>query len=134
MAGLGNLRTGSYVDRAMLRSFLRRSRLAVLLLLFGVGLAGHALANAAPGWQMHGPMHSAATSSGTMCPGCGDDQHGMMAGTCAISSCWTAPALPAQGPTPQSQSDVAFGTSSEAILAGIATSPDPHPPRSLLHA
>ena len=115
-------------------SFLRRSRIAVLLLAFGLGLAGTALANAALASQMEAPMHG-ITTGGTMCPGCGtDEQNGMMAGSCSVTSCWTAPALPAQGATPQPHSRVAFTPSAEVILTGIATGPEPHPPRSFLHA
>ena len=131
--GLGNLRAASYVDQAMLRSFLRRSRVAVLLLLFGLGMAGTALANAALGSQMEGPMHG-VTSGGSMCPGCGaDEQRGMMTGSCSVTSCWTAPALPAQSAAPQPHSRVAFNPPAEAILSGFAAGPDPHPPRFFLH-
>ena len=132
--GLGNLRSGSYVCEAMLRYFLRRSRIAVLLLVFGLGMAGNALSNAVLASQMQGPRHG-VTSGGTMCPSCdADEQHGMIAGNCSVTSCWTAPALPAQGMAPHSHPGIVFTPSAEVILTGIATGPEPHPPRSFLHA
>jgi hypothetical protein len=128
--GLGNLCAEPYVDQAMLRCFLRRSRIAVLLLVFGLGVAGGVLSNAVLAAQMQGPLHG-VTSGGTMCPDCdADQQHAMMAGGCTVTSCWTAPALPAQGVASHPRSRVAFTLPAEAILTGIETSPDPHPPRS----
>jgi hypothetical protein len=117
----------------MLRFFLRRSRIAVLLLAFGLGLAGNALSTAVLASEMQEPMHG-VTSGGTMCPGCdADQQHGMMAGGCTVTSCWTAPALPAQGTAPQPRLPIVVTPSPEAILTGIATGPEPHPPRFFLH-
>ena len=119
----------------MLRSFLRRSRVIALLLAFGLGLAGNLAWNAALASQMQAPMQHDPTTGGTMCPGCaGDSQQGMMGASCSPTACWTAPALPAQGTAPQPWPPIAFTPSVSAILTGIPTGPDPHPPRPSLHA
>lgn len=53
--------------------------------------------------------------------------------SCGAIGCWTAPALPAQTATLQPSQQVAFGLVPDVVIAGLATTPDPHPPRSILH-
>jgi len=115
----------------MLGSFVSRFRVLMLFLAFALGMAGQIASTAAMAAEMQ-PVASVGMASDDPCPGCPGDQGGMMT-SCSIVGCWTAPALPAQsatlGPSPQ----VAFLVPSDVVIAGIATAPDPHPPRPILH-
>jgi len=116
----------------MLGSFVSRFRVLMLLLAFALGMAGQIVSTAAMAAQMQ-PVTSVGMASDDPCPGCPGDQHGGMMTSCSVIGCWTAPALPVQsatlGPSPQ----VAFVVPSDVVIAGIGTSPDPHPPRAILH-
>jgi len=118
----------------MLGSVISRFRVAMLLSAFALGLAGQILSNAA----MAAPMQPAARpsmTSGALCPDCtGDQQHRGMAAGCVAAPCWPVPALPAHSTIPEPLPRVAFAASPDVIAAGIASAPDPHPPRFFLPA
>lgn len=104
----------------------------MLLLAFGLGLAGQIVSSAAMAAQLHAAA-SPGLATAMDCPGCPSDQDGAMMGSCGVAACWTIPALPAQGGTPEQPPAIVFLPSVELIMAGIATAPEPHPPRSFLH-
>jgi hypothetical protein len=111
----------------MLGSFASRFRVFMLLLAFGLGLAGQVTSSAAMAAQMQGPTQ-AGINTGALCPGCDADmQHGGMAPSCMVTSCWTIPALPPQSTALEPRP-------ADAIVTGIASAPDPHPPRTFLHS
>ena len=116
----------------MLGSFVSQFRVLMLLLAFALGVAGQVASTAAMAAQMQ-PVTSVGMASDDLCPGCPGDQHGGMMTSCSVVGCWTTPALTAQsatfGPSPQ----VAFVVPSDIVIAGIATAPDPHPPRPIPH-
>ena len=117
----------------MLGSFISRFRVLMLLLAFGLGLAGQITSSAVMAAQMQ-PMASLGMASDNACPGCPDDQQGGMTASCSVVGCWTAPALPVQSATPERLPQVAFAVSADVVIAGITTAPDPHPPRPILHS
>ena len=118
----------------MLNSFVSRFRVLILLLAFGLGLAGQISSSAAMAAQMQGPAQ-AGIGTGAVCPGCGTDmEHGGLARSCMASSCWTIPALPAQSTSLEPGPAAVFPASSDTIITGITSAPDPHPPRVFLHS
>jgi hypothetical protein len=118
----------------MLGSFVSRFRVLMLLLAFGLGLAGQIGSSAAMAAQMQGPAQ-AGISSGAVCPGCDMDMHhGGVAANCMLSSCSNTPALPAQSTGLEPLPAAVFPASTDAIVTGITSAPDPHPPRVLLHS
>lgn len=104
----------------------------MLLLAFGLGLAGQVTSTAAMAAQMQS-VAGPGIASDHPCPKCPGDQHGGMAIGCSAVACWTAPALAAQSTITESVPPVAFTASPDVMIVGIATAPDPHPPRLLLH-
>ena len=117
----------------MLGSFVSRFRVLMLLLAFALGLAGQVASTAAMAAQMQPMTSEGMMTSDHPCPACPSEQPGGMMPTCAAIGCWTVPALPAQSAAPQPSREVAFGVLPDVVMAGIATAPDPHPPRSVLH-
>lgn len=118
----------------MLGSFVSRFRVFILVLAFGLGLAGQVASSAVMAAQTQGPAQ-AGISTGALCPGCDSDmQHGGLAPSCMATSCWTIPALPAQSTALEPHAAAVFPVSADAIVTGIASAPDPHPPRALLHS
>jgi hypothetical protein len=118
----------------MLGSFVNRFRVLMLLLAFGLGLAGQVTSSAAMAAQMQAPART-GIGAGTLCPGCDTDmQDGGPAPSCMVTSCWTIPALPPQGTTLEPRPGVVFPASAEVIVTGITSAPDPHPPRAFLHS
>jgi hypothetical protein len=118
----------------MLGLSVSRFRALMLLLAFGLGLAGEVASTAAMAAQMQGPAQ-AGISTGALCLGCDSDmQHGGLAPSCMATSCWTVPALPAQSASLEPQPPAVFPASADAIVTGIASAPDPHPPRAFLHS
>ena len=115
----------------MLGSLTNRFRVAVLLLAFAVALAGQGVANAAMMASMQ-PVTKVGIGADHPCSGCLGDQHGGMTAGCSAVGCWAAPVLPAQSTTPEPLAQVAFAVPPDVVIAGIATAPDPHPPRSSL--
>jgi hypothetical protein len=106
----------------------------MLLLAFGLGLAGQLASSAAMAAQMQDPAQT-GISTGTLCPGCdGDMQHGCLAANCIVPSCWTVPALPPQDTALESQLAPIFPATTDAIVESLASAPDPHPPRVFLHS
>ena len=117
----------------MLGSFVSRSRVLMLLLAFALGLAGQVVSNAAMAAQMQDPA-PADVGAGSPCPDCDTDmQHGSLP-SCMTMSCWTIPALPPQSTTFEPRPAAVFPTSADAIVTGIASAPDPRPPRAFLHS
>ena len=117
----------------MLGLVVRRFRVLMLLLAVGLGLASQVVSNAAMAAQMQGPVQ-ACLGAGTLCPGCDADmQHGSLP-SCMTASCWTIPALPPQSTALEPRPAAVFPTSADAIVAGIASAPDPRPPRAFLHS
>lgn len=116
----------------MFGSVISRFRVLMLLLAFGLGLAGQIVSSAAMAAQMQAAAN-AGMATGMDCPGCPSDQTGGMAAGCTVAACWTIPALPAQGGAAERPAQAVFMASAELIIAGIATAPEPHPPRSFLH-
>ncbi len=105
-----------------------RFRVLMLLLAFGLGLTGQVTSSAAMGAQMQGP---AQAGTGALCPGCDADmQPGGMAPSCMATSCWTIPALPPQSMTLEPRPAAVYPISADAIVTGITSAPDPHPPRA----
>ena len=114
-------------------SVISRFRALMLLLAFGLGLAGQIVSSAAMAAQMQAAAHP-GTATGMNCPACPGDQGGGIAASCTIAVCWTIPALPAQGGAAERPPQAVFVRSVELTVAGIATAPDPYPPRSFPHA
>jgi hypothetical protein len=118
----------------MLGSFVSRFRVLILLLAFGLGLAGQVMSSAAMAALMQRPAQ-ADIDTGAVCPGCGTDmQPGGLAPSCMASPCWTIPALPAQCTSLEPGPAAVFPASADAIVTGITAAPDPHPPRAFLHS
>ena len=117
----------------MLGLLISRFRVVMLLLAFGAGMAGGILSDAAMGSQMQDPMQS-APSTGHPCPACPAGQNtGMMPGCTSMATCWTVPALPAaQEAGVQVPPEMTFAATAGIGIAGIASAPDPRPPRSFL--
>ena len=117
----------------MLGLFVSRSHILMLLLAFALGLAGQVVSNAAMAAQMQGSGQAGA-STGSPCPDCDADMlHGSLP-SCMTMSCWTIPALPPQSTTLGPRLAAVFPTSADVIVTGMASAPDPHPPRALLHS
>ena len=123
----------SYVDRVMLGFLTTRFRFVILLLAFALGLAGQVASNGAMAAPMQAAMDS-GMATGMNCPGCPSDHDSGMTDSCSVAACWSIPALPAQSATARSRSQTVFIRSGEPIITGIATAPDPYPPRSFLQA
>ncbi len=117
----------------MLGSVINRFRVLVVLLAFGLGFTGQVLSGVAMAGQMQAGAAPGITTD-AVCPGCPSDQQGGMNAGCTSAACRTVPALPVQSKIPELQPRVLFTPSAEAIIAGIAIAPDPHPPRPFLHA
>jgi hypothetical protein len=117
----------------MLGSLINRFRVVLLFLALGMVLAGQGVANGAAMENMQ-QVASPGMVSDSPCPGCPGDQHGGMASACCILGCWTAAALPAHSTPPEPMPRVAFAIRPDVVIAGIATAPDPYPPRSRLPA
>jgi hypothetical protein len=108
-----------------------RLRFVMLILAFALGLGGPAVSHG----TMAAPMQTALASgmaTGMDCPNCPDNHKGGMTASCSVTACWTIPALPAQSATVDRQLQAVFTRSGAPIITGIATAPDPHPPRSFL--
>ena len=117
----------------MLNSFVSRFRVLMLLLAFGLGLAGQVVSNAAMAAQMQDPAQ-ADVGAGSPCPDCDADmQHGSLP-SCMTMSCWTIPALPPQSTVLEPPPSVAFPASADSNVTGIRSAPDPHPPRAFLRS
>ena len=110
-----------------------RFRVVMLLLALGLGLAGQIASSAAMAAQMQAAPNP-GSATGMDCPGCASDQTGGIAATCTVAACWIIPALPAHSGTAEPPPQTVFMPSVELIVAGIATAPEPHPPRPFLHA
>ena len=104
----------------------------MLLLAFALGMAGQVASTAAMAAEMQ-PVTSVGMASDDPCPACPRDPHGGMMASCRVVGCLSAPALPAQSATLDPVPLVAFAVPSDIVIAGIATAPDPHPPRPILH-
>jgi len=116
----------------MLASVISRYRILLLLLAFGLGVAGHVSSGVTMAAQMQAAAAPGITSDAA-CPGCPSDQPGTMNAGCTVAACSAMPALPAQGRITEPQARALFTPSPEVIIAGIAIAPDPHPPRPFLH-
>lgn len=116
----------------MLVPVITRFRVVMLLLAFGLGLAGQIASSAAMAAQMQ-VAPTAGMATGMDCPGCPSDQTGGMPASCTVAACWTIPALPAQVGAAERLHQAVFMPSAGLIIAGIATAPEPHPPRPFLH-
>lgn len=118
----------------MLGSVLNRFRIALLLMAFSLGLAAQVISGVAMAGQMQSPSNPGMTA-GTMCPGCATDQeHGGMSAGCTVAACWMVPGLPAQSTIPAPPPRMTFITGADITVAGIASAPDPYPPRFSLHS
>jgi hypothetical protein len=114
--------------------FVRRFRVFMLLLAFCLGLGVQVASSAAMAAQMQGPAQ-AGISSGAVCPGCDADmQHSGLAPSCTLGSCSTIPALPAQSTVFEPLPRAVFPATADAMVTGITSAPDPHPPRVSLHS
>jgi len=114
--------------------FVSRFRVFILLLAFGLGLGVQVASSAAMAAQMQAPAQ-AGSSSGAVCPGCDMDMHyGGLARNCMLSSCSNTPALPAQSAGLEPLLAAVFPAAADAIVIGITSAPDPHPPRVPLHS
>ena len=117
----------------MLGSIAGRFRVPILLLAFGLGLAAQAMSNVAMAAPIQEPAQ-AGIRSGALCPGCDSNmQRGGLAPSCMATSCCTIPALPTQSMALEPHAEAAFPISADVSAAGIASAPDPHPPRAFLH-
>jgi hypothetical protein len=117
----------------MLGFYVSRFRVLILILAFGLGLAGPVVSSAAMAAQMQGPAQ-AGVGAGSPCPDCDADmQHGLLP-SCMTMSCWTIPALPPQSTTLEPRRAAVFPASADTIVTGIRSAPDPRPPRAFLHS
>jgi len=117
----------------MFGSGITRFRIVVLLLAFGLGLAGQIVSGVAIAAQMQAAANP-GIGAAMVCPGCPSDQAGGTAASCTVAACWTIPALPAQGGAAERLPQTVFIPTADVVFAGIATAPEPPPPRPILHA
>lgn len=114
----------------MLGSFASRFRVLMLLLAFTLGMAGQFVSTTVMA-QMHPASHGLLSEH--PCPGCPRGQDSGLMANCSAVSCWTIPALPAQSALADCSQPAAFDLLPDLTIAGIATRPEPHPPRFLFH-
>jgi hypothetical protein len=114
-------------------SFVSRFRVLVLLLAFGLGMAGQVASAAVMAMQMQ-PATSAGIASEHHCSAYPGDQDGGLMAYCSAVGCWTAPALPVRSVTGAALRHITFSLGREVVLVGIVNPPDPHPPRLIFHA
>ena len=116
-------------------SGLIRRRALLLLVAFFFSLAGQAVAGAAMASQMTAPAPVSVTAP-DMCPGCGGDNHVPTMLGCAMPFCASMPAMPAQSASSfdEPPADPDFVAAPYEIPPGVISTPDPHPPKSFLHA
>ena len=117
----------------MLGSFIGRFRVAMLLLAFGVGVAGQAVSNMAAAAEIKAPLQL-GVSAATLCPGCPDPLHGMAPGCAMMATCWSIPALLVQSSLMLPRMLAIYPVPLAAVITGIRAGPDPHPPRPPLHS
>ena len=117
----------------MLASVISRYRILLLLLAFGLGVAGHVSSGVTMAAQMQAAAAPGITSDAA-CPGCPSNQQGGMNAGCTSAACRTVPALPVQSKVPELMARGVFTSSAVVIIAGLAIAPEPHPPRPSLHA
>lgn len=117
----------------MLGFLTTRFRFVMLLLAFALGLAGQIGSHGATAAPMQTAMAS-GMASGMDCPACPGDHNGAMTDACSVIACWSIPGLPVQIATVARRLQTVFTRSGEPIITGIATAPDPHPPRTFLQA
>jgi hypothetical protein len=118
----------------MLKPVISRVRVLAMLLAFGLGIACQVLSGVAMAAQMQAAP-APGIAGAAICPGCPSGQRdGMAAAGCTVVACWTVAVLPAQGEFTEPRPPVVFRPSDAVILAGIATAPEPHPPRPFLSA
>jgi|SRR5579859_6363029 len=111
----------------MLGSLVSRFRVVAVVLAFGIGGLGPFASNVAMAAQMQPAIGGMASHH--PCPACPGDQHSGITPMCGSIGCWVNAALPAYGAPVDLAHRVVFAASRDAVAAGIATPPDPHPPR-----
>jgi len=115
-----------------------RLRAILLLVAFGLSLAGQAFAA-----TVVADRYAAATAKPTMammikgaggisrCPACDQANTTGMVPNCAVGICWGMVAVPAQAARVERAKSVVFALPPGTFPHGIAVRPEPHPPRSL---
>jgi hypothetical protein len=116
----------------MLDSLVSRFRVLTVILAFGFGLLGPVASNLAMAAQMQ--PASGGMASDHPCPACPNDQHSGITPMCSAVGCWLAPALPAHNAPAEPMQRTAFAIPPDVLITGIATAPDPYPPRLPSHA
>lgn len=121
---------------AMVGSRFGRFRAILLLVAFGLSIAGQAFAATVVVDQS-----AAARAKPTMmindvggmphCPGCDQANNTGMVPSCAVGICWGLVAVPAQAVHVDFVKSVVFAQPPYTLPHGIAVRPEPHPPRSL---
>ena len=113
-----------------------RLRAILLLVAFGLSIAGQALAATAVVDQSaearaQPTMMINDTGGISHCPGCDRANNAATVPNCAAGICWSLVAVPAQVVRVEILKAVAFALPSDTSPHGIAVRPEPHPPRSL---
>ncbi|MDE2167754.1 MAG: hypothetical protein KGJ66_15620 [Alphaproteobacteria bacterium] len=111
-------------------------RAILLLVAFGLSLAGQALAATVVVDQSAAaratPMMMVTGADGmARCPGCDRANNTGMVPNCAVGICWGLVAVPAQAVRVERLKSVVFALLPDTFSHGIAVRPEPHPPRSL---
>jgi hypothetical protein len=114
----------------MAASGIIRRRALLLLVAFFLSLAGQAVAGAAMARQ-GSPTTLVSVTTGKMCGDCAGGGDTPMMPQCPVAFCTTMPAMPTQ--TASFGERIApedFVAARYEIPIGVASAPDPHPPRS----
>src|SRR5713101_1275504 len=120
----------------MKRGPLARLRALVLLVAFGIGLAGQAVASPMmPITQNDNPRLTVPMGGSGGCPGCDrNDSSQAPAPGCAVAFCSVSPAILPQTPTVKPAPRATFLAAGAERIQGITVRPDLGPPRPTRHA
>jgi len=115
---------------------LARLRAFVLLIAFGIGLAGQAVASPLmPMAQNDSPRLTVPMGGSSGCPACDrNDSSQAPAPGCAVAFCSVSPAILPQGPTVKPAPHATFFVVAGERFQGITVRPDLGPPRPTRHA
>jgi hypothetical protein len=115
---------------------LARIRVLVLLVAFGIGLAGQAVAfPLMPMAQNDGSWLTVPVCGSGGCPGCDrNDFSQASARSCTVAFCSVSPAILPQAPSVKPASHPTFFASAGERVQGITVRPDLGPPRPTRHA
>lgn len=110
-----------------------RCRAILLLLVFGLGLAGTAFADVPLATKNESTVAISAKVTAANCPtNMGKNGAAAVANDCTAAFCWLASALLPQDDGGQFFAPAIVTSTLPHVSAGVSPAPDPHPPRSLL--